>query len=182
MDDGVCCLVGCDYLRESWMQSYGTMGSNATGQEGRERGSQSVADYRAGMEGSLSLDYLVESTSPRNSIAILRLRLLHRCIAAIPYARVRARARCPNIQLPAYIPHPSINPLSISGLRDSKEDPVRRGRKATYYVPTLERGHSQQPATTSVCLVFARPAKTKTTNKAVVNGQWLTPPASMSES
>ena len=68
IDNGVCCVVGCDYLRESWMQSYGTMDLNATDQrraEGRE--TQSIADYRADMEGSLSLDYFLLSQPPQET-------------------------------------------------------------------------------------------------------------------
>lgn len=79
------------------------------------------------------------------------------CIASIRCARVRARRlNC----LSTY--RISIHPPNASGLRDSKEDPVRM---VTYYVPTLESGHSDQSAT--VCLVFAsrQDKKEKQANK-----------------
>ncbi|CDM27729.1 unnamed protein product [Penicillium roqueforti FM164] len=86
------------------------------------------------------------------------------CIVAIRCARVRARRlNC----LSTY--RISIHPPNASGLRDSKEDPVR-SRMVTYYVPTLESGHSDQSAT--VCLVFAsrQDKKRKTSKQAVLSG------------
>lgn len=63
------------YLRESWVQFYGTMGLNATGQKRTQREGSllQTADCRAGVEGSLSLDtdILLSLPSPENSIAIL---------------------------------------------------------------------------------------------------------------
>lgn len=151
------------------MQFYGTVGLNATGQKRRRgNGRQCIAGCRAGVEGSLSLDmeYLAESTfPPKNSIAIFVI-AMHCCIAAIPCACVRVR--CLNIQLPTYIPHPSIHPLNASGLQDSKEDPVRRSRKPTCYVP-LESGHSEAPCHCLSCLRASRQDKT---NKQTSSGQW----------
>lgn len=99
---------------------------------------------------------------PKNSIAILWLW----CIAALLQfpARARALVRCLNIQLPTYIPHPSIYSLNASGLRDSKEDPVCRSRKVTYYVP-LESDHSEPPCHCLSCLRASRQAKKNTNNK-----------------
>lgn len=89
MGYGVCLVVGCDYLRESWLQSHGTMGLNATGQERARRESQSVADCRAGMERSLSLDILVEST-PKNSISniVIAIAALLQFHAPVPVSDV----------------------------------------------------------------------------------------------
>lgn len=55
------------------MQLYGTMGVEYDWSENGEKGRQSVAGCRTGVEGSLSLDMdiLLSLPSPENSIAIL---------------------------------------------------------------------------------------------------------------
>lgn len=161
------CVVGCDYLRESWVQFYGTMGVERDWLEKGEEERQSVAGCWTGVEGSLSLDMdiLLSLPFPRKPNCNIVI-AMHCCIAAIPCAHVRVR--CLNIQLPTYIPHPSIHPLNASGLQDSKEDPVRRSRKVTYYVP-LESGHSEAPCHCLSCLRVSRQDK-KTNKQAVVNG------------
>lgn len=164
-------VVGCDYLRESWVQFYGTMGVERDWSEKGEEGRQSVAGCRTGVEGSLSLDMdiLLSLPSPEKLYYNIVI-AMHCCIIALLQFPARARVRCLNIQLPTYIPHPSIHPLNASGLRDSKEDPVCRSRKVTYYVP-LESDHSEPPCHCLSCLRASRQEKkTNKTKQAVVNG------------
>lgn len=78
-------VVGCDYLRESWVQFYGTMGVERDWSEKGEEGRQSVAGCRTGVEGSLSLDMdiLLSLPFPRKPNCNIMI-AMHCCIAAIP--------------------------------------------------------------------------------------------------
>ena len=123
-----------------------------------EKGSEASPLQTAGLVPGI---FLLSQPSPRNSIAIAIAAFLRPCLC-----RTSKHST-------AYLPtHPSLHPLNALGLRDSKEDPVCESRKVTYYVPTLESGHSDQSAT--VCLVFAflQDKKEKQANKqwSVVSG------------
>lgn len=78
MGYGVCFVVGCDYLRESWVQSHGTTDLNATGQEREKREVKPVRCRLPGWYGRKSFPgvFLLSQPSSRNSIAIAIAALL----------------------------------------------------------------------------------------------------------